>query len=110
MWRTRFGRHYPAMGLFGVTGLAVPEAVVELMGIAVVGLVSGDPAAALDSHLTDEQRELYARTHELAASELAAIAEAGDPSHVNRELLRALVRPRPAAAAVRARPARSSSA
>jgi enamine deaminase RidA (YjgF/YER057c/UK114 family) len=37
VWRTHFGRHYPAMGLFGVTGLAVPEAVVELMGIAVVG-------------------------------------------------------------------------
>jgi enamine deaminase RidA (YjgF/YER057c/UK114 family) len=37
VWRKRFGRHYPAMGLFGVTGLAVPDAMVELMGIAVVG-------------------------------------------------------------------------
>ena len=37
MWRKHFDRHYPAMGLFGVTGLAVPEAMVELMGIAVVG-------------------------------------------------------------------------
>ena len=37
VWRKRFGRHYPAMGLFGVTGLAVPEAIVELMGIAVIG-------------------------------------------------------------------------
>ena len=37
VWRKRFDRHYPAMGLFGVTGLAVPEAMVELMGIAVVG-------------------------------------------------------------------------
>lgn len=35
-WRDVFGRHYPAMGLFGVTGLFVPEAKVELMGIAVV--------------------------------------------------------------------------
>ena len=37
VWRKHFDRHYPAMGLFGVTGLAVPEAMVELMGIAVVG-------------------------------------------------------------------------
>ena len=37
VWRKHFDRHYPAMGLFGVTGLAVPEAIVELMGIAVVG-------------------------------------------------------------------------
>jgi enamine deaminase RidA (YjgF/YER057c/UK114 family) len=37
VWRKHFGRRYPAMGLFGVTGLAVPEAKVELMGIAVVG-------------------------------------------------------------------------
>jgi enamine deaminase RidA (YjgF/YER057c/UK114 family) len=36
-WRKHFERHYPAMGLFGVTGLAVPEARVELMGIAVLG-------------------------------------------------------------------------
>lgn len=35
-WREHFGRHYPAMGLFGVTALAVPEAMVELMGIAVI--------------------------------------------------------------------------
>jgi enamine deaminase RidA (YjgF/YER057c/UK114 family) len=37
VWRTHFGRHYPAMGLFGVTELAVPHAKVELMGIAVIG-------------------------------------------------------------------------
>jgi len=36
VWRKHFDRHYPAMGLFGVTGLAVPEAIVELMGIAVL--------------------------------------------------------------------------
>jgi enamine deaminase RidA (YjgF/YER057c/UK114 family) len=36
VWRKHFGRRYPAMGLFGVTGLAVPEAKVELMGIAVI--------------------------------------------------------------------------
>ncbi len=35
-WRRHFGRHYPAMGLFGVTGLALPGAKVELMGIAVI--------------------------------------------------------------------------
>ncbi|MDQ3946970.1 MAG: Rid family hydrolase [Actinomycetota bacterium] len=35
-WRDVFGRHYPAMGLFGVIGLFVPEAKVELMGIAVI--------------------------------------------------------------------------
>src|SRR5689334_22022892 len=37
IWRKHFGRRYPAMGLFGVTGLAAPEAKVELMGIAVIG-------------------------------------------------------------------------
>ncbi len=36
-WRKHFGRRYPAMGLFGVTELAVPEAKVELMGVAVIG-------------------------------------------------------------------------
>jgi enamine deaminase RidA (YjgF/YER057c/UK114 family) len=36
VWGRHFGRHYPAMGLFGVTELADPEAVVELMGIAVI--------------------------------------------------------------------------
>lgn len=37
IWRRHFERHYPAMGLFGVTELADPGAVVEMMGIAVVG-------------------------------------------------------------------------
>jgi enamine deaminase RidA (YjgF/YER057c/UK114 family) len=36
IWGRHFGRHYPAMGLFGVTELAEPAAVVELMGIAVI--------------------------------------------------------------------------
>jgi enamine deaminase RidA (YjgF/YER057c/UK114 family) len=35
-WRKHFGRHYPAMGLFGVTELFEPTAKVELMGIAVL--------------------------------------------------------------------------
>jgi len=35
VWRKYFGRHYPAMGMFGVTELFDPEAKVELMGIAV---------------------------------------------------------------------------
>jgi enamine deaminase RidA (YjgF/YER057c/UK114 family) len=35
LWRKHFGRRYPAMGLFGVTALALPEAKVEVMGIAV---------------------------------------------------------------------------
>jgi enamine deaminase RidA (YjgF/YER057c/UK114 family) len=34
-WRAHFGTHYPPMGLFGVTRLFDPEALVELMGIAV---------------------------------------------------------------------------
>jgi enamine deaminase RidA (YjgF/YER057c/UK114 family) len=34
VWRKHFGRHYPAMGLFGVTGLFEPAAMIELMGIA----------------------------------------------------------------------------
>jgi enamine deaminase RidA (YjgF/YER057c/UK114 family) len=36
VWREHFGRHYPAMGLFGVTELFEPAAKVELMGIAVI--------------------------------------------------------------------------
>lgn len=35
-WRAHFGRHYPAMGLFGVTELFESEAMVELMGVAVL--------------------------------------------------------------------------
>lgn len=36
VWRNHFGRHYPAMGLFGVTALFEPSAQVELMGVAVL--------------------------------------------------------------------------
>jgi len=35
-WRKHFGRHYPAMGLFGVKELFEPDALVELMGVAVL--------------------------------------------------------------------------
>jgi len=42
VWRRHLGRHYPAMGLFGVTALFDPAAKVELMGIAVI-----EPAPAL---------------------------------------------------------------
>jgi enamine deaminase RidA (YjgF/YER057c/UK114 family) len=35
-WRQHFGTHYPAMGLFGVTGRFDPDALVEVMGVAVV--------------------------------------------------------------------------
>jgi enamine deaminase RidA (YjgF/YER057c/UK114 family) len=35
-WRKHFGSHYPAMGLFGVTALAEPQAQVEVMGVAVI--------------------------------------------------------------------------
>ncbi|MGQ0669385.1 MAG: RidA family protein [Actinomycetota bacterium] len=35
-WRRHFGRHYPAMALFEVSGLFDPEARVELVGIAVI--------------------------------------------------------------------------
>ena len=36
VWRRHFGRHYPAMGLFGVSALFEPNAKVELMAIAVL--------------------------------------------------------------------------
>lgn len=36
IWRERFGRRYPATGLFGVTRLFDEEALVELMAVAVV--------------------------------------------------------------------------
>jgi enamine deaminase RidA (YjgF/YER057c/UK114 family) len=35
-WRRHFGRHYPAMGLFGIAELFEPGALVELMGVAVL--------------------------------------------------------------------------
>ena len=37
LWRSHFGRHYPAMALLGVDSLLDPDAKVELMGVAVVG-------------------------------------------------------------------------
>ena len=36
VWREQVGRHYPAMGLFGVSALFEPWARVELMGVAVL--------------------------------------------------------------------------
>lgn len=36
VWREHFGRHYPAMGLFGVTELFEAAAKVEVMGVAVI--------------------------------------------------------------------------
>ena len=36
VWRRNFGRHYPACGLFGVTGLFDDASLVELMAVAVV--------------------------------------------------------------------------
>jgi enamine deaminase RidA (YjgF/YER057c/UK114 family) len=36
VWRRRFGRHYPAVALFGVSALFDPAAKVELVGLAVV--------------------------------------------------------------------------
>lgn len=37
VWRRRFGDHYPAIGLFGVSALFEAAAKVELMGVAVPG-------------------------------------------------------------------------
>ncbi|MDA0564486.1 RidA family protein [Streptomonospora sp. S1-112] len=36
VYRRHFGRHYPAIALLGVSALIVPQAKVELMGVAVV--------------------------------------------------------------------------
>jgi enamine deaminase RidA (YjgF/YER057c/UK114 family) len=36
IYREAFGRHYPAMALFGVTGLHDPAAVVEIVATAVI--------------------------------------------------------------------------
>jgi enamine deaminase RidA (YjgF/YER057c/UK114 family) len=41
LWQERFGRRYPATGLFGVTRLFDDEALIELMAIAVVPLARG---------------------------------------------------------------------
>jgi enamine deaminase RidA (YjgF/YER057c/UK114 family) len=41
-WREHFGSHYPAMGLFGVTGLFEPSAMVEVMGVAVLSRSADD--------------------------------------------------------------------
>ncbi|MEX1037317.1 MAG: RidA family protein [Acidimicrobiia bacterium] len=35
-YRSVFGRHYPAMALIGVSELVDPEAVVEIVGVAVI--------------------------------------------------------------------------
>ena len=35
-YREHFGKHYPAMALFEVSGLFEPDALVELVGVAVV--------------------------------------------------------------------------
>ena len=35
-YREHFGKHYPAMALFEVTGLFEPDALVELVGVAVI--------------------------------------------------------------------------
>jgi enamine deaminase RidA (YjgF/YER057c/UK114 family) len=35
-WQRHFGKHYPAMGLFGATALFEPNAMLELMGVAVI--------------------------------------------------------------------------
>ena len=37
VWRRHFGRRYPAMALIGVTELLDPRALVELVGVAVLG-------------------------------------------------------------------------
>jgi enamine deaminase RidA (YjgF/YER057c/UK114 family) len=36
VWRTHFGRRYPAMAVLGVTELFDPNALVELVGVAVI--------------------------------------------------------------------------
>jgi len=36
VWRTHFGRRYPAMAVLGIAELFDPDALVELVGIAVV--------------------------------------------------------------------------
>lgn len=36
LWRKHFGRHYPAVALFGVVELFDQEALIELMAVAVV--------------------------------------------------------------------------
>ena len=36
VWRRHFGRRYPAMALIGVSALFEPEALIELMGVAVL--------------------------------------------------------------------------
>ena len=36
VWRRHFGRRYPALALIGVSALFEPDALLELMGIAVV--------------------------------------------------------------------------
>jgi acyl-CoA dehydrogenase len=47
-------------------------------------------SAALDLHLSQEQRELYEDTRALAADTLKPIADAGRPGSVNRPLVKAL--------------------
>jgi enamine deaminase RidA (YjgF/YER057c/UK114 family) len=41
IWRERFGRHYPAMALVGVTGLVEAKAKVEIEAVAALPEVDG---------------------------------------------------------------------
>ncbi len=52
VWRTHFGRRYPAMAVLGVLELFDPSALVELVGVAV------DPVSATYAHLSTGQRDL----------------------------------------------------
>jgi alkylation response protein AidB-like acyl-CoA dehydrogenase len=45
---------------------------------------------AFDLHLSEEQRDLYDRTRDIAATALRPIADAGEPGRVNRALIAAL--------------------
>jgi hypothetical protein len=40
--------------------------------------------------LTSEQQDLAERVRDLASGQLRAVAEAGTPGHVNRELIKAM--------------------
>lgn len=39
VWRSRFGRHFPAMALVGVSGLVEPKALVEIETIAALDAI-----------------------------------------------------------------------
>ena len=52
-WRTRLGKHFPAMALVGVAGLVHPQAKVEIQAVAALPLAGPATDQSDTAHATD---------------------------------------------------------